>query len=75
MVLNVFPQFSLNFLLGLDWDTFYYWHRRAIEIKAGKEIAEGEDGKVDSDVFQRRLDYMNKKLAEHEKRKEGTISV
>ena len=74
MVLNVFPQFSLNFLLGLSWDTFYYWHRRAIEIKTGKEIAEEEDGKVDSDVFQRRLDRMNKKLAEHEKRKEGQIS-
>lgn len=74
MVLNVFPQFSLDFLLGLDWDTFYYWHRRAIEIKVGKEIPEEEDGKVDSDVFQRRLDRMNKKLAEHEKRKEGIIS-
>lgn len=70
----MFPQFSLNFLLGLSWDAFYYWHRRAIEIKVGKEFPEEEDGKVDSDVFKKRLEYMNKKLAEHEKRKEGTIS-
>ena len=75
--MSVFPSFSLDYIMGLEWDTFYYWHRRAIEIKTGKPIAETEtldSGKVDDEAFKKQLEYMNRKESEIEKSKEGTIS-
>ena len=75
--MSVFPSFSLDYIMGLEWETFYYWHRRAIEIRTGKNIAETEnleDGKVDDETFRKQLEYMNRKQAEIEKSKEGTIS-
>lgn len=49
----MFPSFSLSFILGLEEETFYYWYRRALEIKYGRDISEAvnEDGKVDDDTF------------------------
>jgi hypothetical protein len=60
----------------MEWDTFYYWHRRAFEIKSGKTLPEtnpADEAKVDDDTFKKQLEYMEKKLAEHEKSSEGTI--
>ena len=69
--------------MSMEWNTFYYWHRRAIELfnakaqRAIKYIPETEtldNGKVDDETFKRQLEYMNKKESEIEKSKEGTIS-
>jgi hypothetical protein len=61
----------------MEWNTFYYWHRRAHELKTGKLIPEtnpADEAKVDDDTFKKQLDYMEKKLSEIEKSKEGTIN-
>lgn len=76
-------HFTLDEILGMEWNTFYYWHRRALEIFGAKcqrplkEISEIEtlaNGKVDDDLFKKQLEYIDAKLAEREKSKEGTIS-
>ncbi len=73
-MLNVFPSFSLDFIMGLEWETFYYWHRRAFEIKHGKEIPESVDIKVDDESFERQSKRLYEKIAAAEKRQEGTIN-
>ena len=76
-MMNVFPAWDEVHILNFEPDTFYYWHRRAIEIKTGKPIAETEtldSGKVDDEAFKKQLEYMNRKESEIEKSKEGTIS-
>jgi len=61
----------------MEWDTFYYWHRRAIEIKYGKDIPETEtldDGKVDDETFERQTKRLYAKIEAQEKANEGTIN-
>lgn len=69
--------------MGLEWETFYYWHRRALEIfnancqRPFKEIAESADsdsGKVDDDTFEKQRKALYAKIEAHEKSLEGTIS-
>ena len=76
-MMNVFPTFSLDFIMGLEWDTFFYWHRRALEIKYGKDIPETEtlaNGKVDDETFERQIQRLYAKLEAEEKANEGTIN-
>lgn len=70
-------------ILSMEWDTFYYWHRRALELFGAKcqrplkEIAESEDidsGKVDDDTFEKQRKALYAKIEAHEKSLEGTIS-
>jgi len=66
--------------MGLEWETFYYWHRRALEIfyattqRAIKDIPEIEDGKVDGDTFEKQEKRLRAKIDAIEKSKEGTIN-
>jgi len=76
-MMNVFPTFSLDYIMGLEWDTFFYWHRRALEIKYGKDIPETEtlaNGKVDDETFERQKQKLYAKLEAEEKANEGTIN-
>lgn len=70
-------------IMSMEWSTFYYWHRRALEIFSAKtqrplrEIAETEDsdsGKVDDDTFEKQRKELYAKIEAHEKSMEGTIS-
>lgn len=75
--MHVFPSFSLDFIMGLEWDTMLYWNNRAIEIKTGKYIEENvtyEDGKIDSDSFEIKKKRLYERHAEIEKQAQGTIS-
>lgn len=78
--MNVFPSFSLEYCLGLERETFHYWHRRAMEIfyataeRAIKDIPEIEDGKVDDDTFEKQEKRLRAKIDAIEKSKEGTIN-
>lgn len=61
----------------MEWSTFYFWHRRAIELKYGKDIPETEtldEGKVDDDTFEKQTKRLYAKIDEYEKSKEGTIN-
>lgn len=67
----------------MEWNTFYYWHRRALEIFGAKcqrplrEIAETESpdsGKVDDDTFEKQRKLLYAKIEAYEKSTEGTIS-
>lgn len=60
--------------MGLEWETLFYWHRRAVEIKYGKEVPENDNGKVDDESFEKQKERLNRKLQEIENRKQGTIS-
>lgn len=69
--MNVF-QFSFDYVMGLDWDRFYYFLRRAQEIKTGKLIE--EDIKVDTDAFQSKAKRLYDKISRLEQRREGTVN-
>jgi len=79
--MNVFPSFSLEYIKGLKWEDFYYWHRRAQEIfytgvqRNIKYIEEIEDGKVDDDTFEVQRKRLYNKIQRLEKENEGTINV
>lgn len=82
-MMSAFPSFSLDFIMGLEWDAFYYWHRRAIEIHGAmcqrgiKFIPETEDtesAKVDDDTFEKQRKILYARIEAHEKSMEGTIS-
>ena len=60
--------------MRLEWDDLYYWHRRAFEIKYGKDISENVDIKVDDDSFERQRKRLYAKIEAAEKRNEGTIN-
>ena len=75
--MSVFPSFSLDYIMGLEWETFYYWHRRAIEVKTGKLLTETEqldDGKVDDDTFEKQTKELYAKIDAYEKSREGIIN-
>jgi hypothetical protein len=72
--MHVFPSWSLDYCLKLGWEDFFYWHRRALEIKFGQDIEEIEDGKVDDDVFEARKKRLYDRLNKWETSKQGTIS-
>lgn len=44
-------------------------------MKYRPETEQTDSAKVDDDTFQKQIEYMNKKLAEIEKSKQGTISA
>lgn len=60
--------------MGLEWETVFYWHRRAIEIKTGKNVEEIVEIQIDDDAFEQSKQRLEKRLAEIEKAKEGTIN-
>jgi hypothetical protein len=73
--MNVFPTFSLDFIYGLEWDTFYYWLRRAQEIfyKTTIPEIEEESGKIDEDSFKVKRERLEKKILKIRQRIQGTI--
>lgn len=79
--MNVFPSFGLDFIKGLKWEEFYYWHRRAQEIfysnvqRNIKYIEEIQDSKVDDDTFEMQQKRLYAKIERYEKSMEGTINV
>lgn len=64
----------------MEWETFLYWHRRAIEIKTGQNVDETTDGKpdesgrVDNDTFKRQKEALEARLQNFELRQQGRIS-
>lgn len=67
----------------MEWNTFYYWHRRALEIFSAKcqrplrEIAEVENvdsGKVDDDTFEKQTKALYAKIEAYENSLQGTIN-
>lgn len=61
--------------MGLEWDTFWYWCRRAEEVKTGKFIEESSgDGKIDDVTFEISKKRLYDRLERNEKAKQGTIS-
>jgi len=70
-------------IMSMEWNTFYYWHRRALEIFSAKcqrqlkEIAEVENvdsGKVDDDTFEKQRKALYAKIEAYENSIQGTIS-
>ncbi len=59
--------------MRLEWETMFYWYRRAIEIKYGKDVPERVDAKVDTETFHIQKERLYKKIAAIEKQREGTI--
>ena len=78
--MHVFPSFSPEYIDGLEWETFYYWHRRAQEIfytKLNKKeclIEETEDNKLDDDSFEKSKAQLYERLRKEKQSKEGSIS-
>lgn len=66
--------------MGLEWETMFYWHRRAQEIFFTANprkmflVEESVEIEIDEDAFKKSEAYLNKRLAEIEKAKEGTIN-
>ena len=57
----------------MEWDTFYYWHRRAMELfyaktqRSIKEILENDntsDGKVEDHIFEEQRKRLYAKIDE-----------
>lgn len=65
--------------MGLEWETMFYWYRRAVEIfeaikvRPIKDVPERVDAKVDTETFQAQKERLYKKIAAIEKQREGTI--
>ena len=78
--MSVFPQFEIDYIYAMPWETFLYWHRRAAEIKTGQTIEEvtdgspDETGKVDDRTFQKQKEALEARLQNFELRQQGRIS-
>lgn len=68
------PQFSYEFILGLNWETFYYWIDRATEIKTGKIVPFIVESKVDDETFEKQTQDLYDRIERLEKLKEGTVN-
>ena len=82
--MHVFPSFSKEYILSLEWETVLYWYRRAQEIfftmypgSIGKMflIEEAEDNKLDDDSFEKSKAQLYERLRKEKQSKEGSISV
>jgi hypothetical protein len=78
--MNVFPSMNKTEILQMEWETFNYWVRRAVEIfnatcqRNIKYIPELIESKVDDETFERQTKRLIEKIEKMRSSKEGRIN-